>query len=119
MSDEENKDEKKLKDVEFIIDNKYVKDLDNRYREEQGDIVFFKRDDFNLRVDEKYQVEQMVKEEIVENVVVEVENELNVKVVDEVKNEEVKDIVVKFVVILLIKFLLKIVDFSILKFRNF
>lgn len=54
LSDEENKDEKRLKDAELIIDNKHVKDLDNRYREEQGDIVLLKRDDPNLRVDEKH-----------------------------------------------------------------
>lgn len=118
MSDEENKDEKKLKDAELIIDNKHVKDLDNRYREEQGDIVLLKRDDPNLRVDEKHQVEQMVKEETVENVAVEAENEPNDKVVDEAKNEEVKDIVVKPAVTSPTKSSLKTVDSSILKLRN-
>lgn len=118
LSDEENKDEKKLKDPELILDNKHVKDLDNRYREEQGDIVLIKRDDPNLRVDEKHQVEQMVKEETVENVAVEVENETHDPVVIEPKYEEVKDTVLKPAATSPTKSSLKTVDSSILKQRN-
>jgi hypothetical protein len=117
LSDEENKDEKKLKDAELIIDNKHVKDIDNRYREEQGDIVLIKRDDPNLRVDEKHQVEQMVKEETVENVAVEAENETQDVVVNEAKNE-VKVKSSKPPVTSPTKSSLKTVDFNVQKLRN-
>lgn len=117
LSDEENKDEKRLKDAELIMDNKHVKEIDNRYREEQGDIVLIKRDDPNLRVDEKHQVEQMVKEETVENVAVEAENETHEVVINEPKNE-VKGKGSKPAVTSPTKSSLKTVDFNVLKLRN-
>ncbi|XP_062607865.1 rho-associated protein kinase 2-like isoform X2 [Saccostrea cucullata] len=118
LSDEENKDEKRLKDADLIMDNKHVKDIDNRYREEQGDIVLIKSDDPNLRVDEKHQVEQMVKEETVENVAVEAENEQHEPVVNEPNNEEVKDNGSKPAVSTPTKSALKTVDSSVLRLRN-
>ncbi|XP_061173857.1 serine/threonine-protein kinase MRCK beta-like isoform X2 [Saccostrea echinata] len=118
LSDEENKDEKRLKDADLIMDNKHVKDIDNRYREEQGDIVLIKSDDPNLRVDEKHQVEQMVKEETVENVAVEAENEPHEPVVNEPNNEEVKDNGSKPATSSPTKSALKTVDSSVLRLRN-
>ncbi|KAJ8309572.1 hypothetical protein KUTeg_014446 [Tegillarca granosa] len=63
QDDADNPDEKKLKQAELIIENKLFKELDNRLREEHGDILLSRDQNGIPEIEEKHQVEQMVKEE--------------------------------------------------------
>lgn len=63
QDDADNPDEKKLKQAELIIENKFFKELDNRLREEHGDILLTRDQNGMPEIEEKHQVEQMVKEE--------------------------------------------------------
>ncbi|KAL5009211.1 hypothetical protein ScPMuIL_014792 [Solemya velum] len=55
----DNQDERKMKEAELIIENKLLKEMDNRLREEQGDIVFISG---HLEQEEKHEAEQQLKE---------------------------------------------------------
>ena len=59
LSENDGEVEKKLKESELIIENKY-KEMDNKLREEKGDIVLLA----NETHEEKHQAEQKVKEKV-------------------------------------------------------
>lgn len=52
-----------LKENEYILDSKNNRDIDNRLREEKGDIVIVPRSQNMNYVEEKHQVEQLVQED--------------------------------------------------------
>ncbi|KAK3093387.1 hypothetical protein FSP39_014930 [Pinctada imbricata] len=86
LSDEENKDERKIKENELIMDNR-LREMDNRLKEEKGEIVLLARDQNTYeRIEEKHQVEQMVKEEIVEKTTA------REKIVDDKKKEREENV---------------------------
>lgn len=55
----DNQDERKMKETELIIENKLLKEMDNRLREEHGDIVLISG---HLEHEEKHEAEQQLKE---------------------------------------------------------
>ena len=62
LSENDGEDEKKLKEAELIIENKY-KEMDNKLREERGDIVLL-ANETDGQHEEKHQAEQKVKEKV-------------------------------------------------------
>lgn len=75
--DADNGDERKLKDPDYILENR---DIDNRYREEHENIMLLaNRQPNNVQeAEEKYQVEQLVKEEnVAVRILVNVDSERN------------------------------------------
>lgn len=64
LSENDAEDEKKLKEAELIIENKY-KEMDNKLREEKGDIVLLANETEGQH-EEKHQAEQKVKEKVEE-----------------------------------------------------
>ena len=86
LSENDGEDEKKLKEAELIIENKY-KEMDNKLREEKGDIVLLANETEGQH-EEKHQAEQKMKEKVEEK-------EMDVKVEkhekETKKTEEVKE----------------------------
>lgn len=71
LSENDGEDEKKLKEAELIIENKY-KEMDNKLREERGDIVLL-ANETDGQHEEKHQAEQKVKEKVEKETDVKVE----------------------------------------------
>ena len=85
LSENDGEDEKKLKEAELIIENKY-KEMDNKLREERGDIVLLANETEGQH-EEKHQAEQKVKEKVEEKEMdVKIEkHEKETKKIEEVK----------------------------------
>ncbi|OWF52696.1 Tau-tubulin kinase 1 [Mizuhopecten yessoensis] len=63
--EEGDQEERKLKEAQYILENKNLHDIDNRLREEVGDIVLVprKQNVNHMETEEKHQMEQLVQED--------------------------------------------------------